>query len=93
MFDLLAKVKQPKAIDTSPLSNRQLEIYAYITKYGPMGAAEISRITGLPTCQTSVHIIKMIAKGIVSRKRELGAPGLKYIYSLINNGAKHEQAS
>ena len=88
MLDLLAKAKIAKSFDNNPLSSRQLEIVNYMRNYGSMGAAAISKLTGQPTCQTSVHFLKLAAKGIVSRKRELGAPGLKYIYSLINNGAK-----
>lgn len=88
MIDLLAKSKICKTTDTVPLCARQIEIIKHMRKYGSMGAAAISKLTGQPTCQTSAHFLKLAAKGIVSRKRELGAPGLKYIYSLINNGAK-----
>ena len=88
MIDLLAKSKIGKTIDTVPLCARQIEIIKHIRNKGSMGAAAISALIGIPVAQVSVHFLKLAAKGIVSRKRELGAPGLKYIYSLINNGAK-----
>jgi len=91
MFDLVLKARGYKLInfvDKLNLPARQLEIVEKITEHGPMGAFSISNLIGLPTCQSSVHAIKLVKKGVLTRKKEIGLAGTKYIYELTRKGAK-----
>lgn len=81
--DLLTKIKQKKEIEPIPLPVKQYEVSMLFNNTEFQQPVDVKGDYPLTTGQISVHLLELIKKGVIERKRIGGNERKRYAYKIV----------